>query len=192
MTTPAATGAAAPAVSSTALSDHLPASVPRLDPSGLNWAIFSIRFQDAVEAKGFWGHFDGSKAKPVPADAAKPTDDEQARSYQTRRSCEFMPRRPCVVAGRRLRRTSRRRGPLRKQRCVRSFWNPNVLTRAMLRSFSMSCVRSTIISSLPIPLANFASNQLAAAKLYAQSKTIAPGSLIALILSKSRDQRMRR
>src|SRR6266850_3340716 len=40
---------------------------------------------------------------------------------------------------------------------------------------------STIISSLPIPLANFASNQLAAAKLYATSRTIAPDSLITLI-----------
>jgi hypothetical protein len=41
--------------------------------------------------------------------------------------------------------------------------------------------RSTIISSLPIPLANFALNQLAAAKLYSALKTIAPDSLISLI-----------
>jgi len=41
--------------------------------------------------------------------------------------------------------------------------------------------RSMIILSLPIPLANFASNQLAAAKLYAESRTIAPDSLIMLI-----------
>jgi len=65
-------------VSSTALSDHLPTSVPRLDPSGLNWAIFSIRFQDAVEAKGFWGHFDGTKPKPQPANAQNPTAEETA------------------------------------------------------------------------------------------------------------------
>ena len=44
----------------TALADSLPSSVPKLDSSGLNWAIFSLHFQDAVEAKGYWGHFDGS------------------------------------------------------------------------------------------------------------------------------------
>src|SRR6266850_788048 len=65
-------------ISSTALSDQLSSSIPKLDPSGLNWAIFSIRFQDAVEAKGFWGHFDGSQAKPVPADANSPTTEERA------------------------------------------------------------------------------------------------------------------
>jgi len=41
--------------------------------------------------------------------------------------------------------------------------------------------RSTIILSLPIPLANFASNQLATAKLYSASKTTDPDSLITLI-----------
>jgi hypothetical protein len=41
--------------------------------------------------------------------------------------------------------------------------------------------RSTIISSLPIPLVNFASNQLAVAKLYSAMKSIAPDSLITLI-----------
>jgi len=64
-------------VSATALSDHLPTTVPRLDPSGLNWAIFSIRFQDAVEAKGFWGHFDGTTVKLVPANAQNQTDEEK-------------------------------------------------------------------------------------------------------------------
>jgi len=40
---------------------------------------------------------------------------------------------------------------------------------------------STIISSLPYWLANFASNQLAVAKLYAPTKTIAPDALISFI-----------
>ncbi len=65
-------------VSLTALSDHLLTSIPCLDPSGLNWAIFSICFQDAMEAKGFWGHFDGTKPKPQPADAKNPTAEETA------------------------------------------------------------------------------------------------------------------
>ena len=63
-------------ISSTALSDQLSSSIPKLDPSSLNWAIFSIHFQDAIEAKGFWGHFDGSEAKPVPADANSPTTED--------------------------------------------------------------------------------------------------------------------
>jgi hypothetical protein len=49
----------------TSLSDTLPSSIPKLDASGVNWAIFSVRFQDAIEAKGFWDHFDGSSLRPV-------------------------------------------------------------------------------------------------------------------------------
>jgi hypothetical protein len=66
------------AMSSTALSDYLPSSVPWLDPSGENWAIFLLCFQDAVEAKGFWGHFDGTVTKPVPANAQDITANKHA------------------------------------------------------------------------------------------------------------------
>ena len=48
----------------TLLSDSLPSSIPKLDASGLNWAIFSVCFQDAIEAKGFWSHFDGTGSCP--------------------------------------------------------------------------------------------------------------------------------
>ena len=41
--------------------------------------------------------------------------------------------------------------------------------------------RSTILSSLPIVLANFASAQLAAAWMYSSSKTLDPDVLISLI-----------
>ena len=34
----------------------------------MNWAIFSVCFQDAVKAKGFWGHFDGTTTCPVAVD----------------------------------------------------------------------------------------------------------------------------
>ena len=44
---------------------------------------------------------------------------------------------------------------------------------------------STIISSLPIHLSNFASNQLAVARLYAPTKTIKPDALISLISEES-------
>jgi hypothetical protein len=62
----------------TSLSDTLPSSIPKLDATGMNWAIFSVRFQDAVEAKGFWDHFDGSSPCPGAADDAKPTAEEKA------------------------------------------------------------------------------------------------------------------
>ena len=51
-------------VTTTSLSDTLPSSIPKLDASGINWAIFSVRFQDAIEAKGFWNHFDGTIKRP--------------------------------------------------------------------------------------------------------------------------------
>ena len=45
--------------------DTLPGNVPKLDIKGTNWAIFSLRFQTAVEAKELWPHFDGTCICPV-------------------------------------------------------------------------------------------------------------------------------
>jgi hypothetical protein len=45
--------------------DTLPSNVPKLDIKGTNWAIFSLRFQIAVEAKELWDHFDGTNQSPV-------------------------------------------------------------------------------------------------------------------------------
>jgi hypothetical protein len=53
----------------------LSSTVPMLDASGCNWAIFVFRFQDAMEAKGFWDHFDGSASRPIAANAT-PTATE--------------------------------------------------------------------------------------------------------------------
>ena len=53
--------------------DTLPNTVPKLDLKGANWAIFSLRFQVAVEAKELWDHFDGSSPRPD-----SPEDDEDA------------------------------------------------------------------------------------------------------------------
>ena len=47
------------------LSDTLPLTIPMLDAEGSNWAIFYIRFMDAIKAKGFWDHFDGLATAPV-------------------------------------------------------------------------------------------------------------------------------
>src|ERR1700735_932353 len=59
------------------MNDPLPTSVPRLKPTGSNWAIFSMRFQEAMKANQKWGHFSGSVTCPVPVDTQKPTDDEK-------------------------------------------------------------------------------------------------------------------
>jgi len=64
------------------LSNTLSSTVPTLDASGSNWAIFVFRFQDVVEAKGFWGHFDGSTVPPVFADASAPTAAETTARAQ--------------------------------------------------------------------------------------------------------------
>ena len=52
-------------ITATSLSNTLPSSVPKLESTGTNWAIFEICFCDAIEAKGFWGHFDGTSLCPA-------------------------------------------------------------------------------------------------------------------------------
>lgn len=80
----------------TSLSDTLPASVPKLEPDGSNWVVFVTRFTDAVEAKGFFGHFDGTTPRPPPVVAADKTstdveglkwdkDERAARSLLTQK-----------------------------------------------------------------------------------------------------------
>ena len=38
-------------VATASINDTLPSSIPKLDATGLNWAIFSLHFEDAVQAK---------------------------------------------------------------------------------------------------------------------------------------------
>ena len=67
-------------VTTSSLSDTLPLTVPKLAAEGDNWAIFYVRFMDAVEAKGFWGHFDGTSPAPVTTSAS--SDAENAAKIQ--------------------------------------------------------------------------------------------------------------
>ena len=60
--------------STIALADTLPSSIPKLDATGTNWAIFSLHFQDVVEAKGYWGHFNGTDPRPEPTATATAED----------------------------------------------------------------------------------------------------------------------
>ena len=61
-------------LTTSSLSDTLSAAIPKLEAEGENWAIFFIWFTDAIKAKGFWGHFDGSMLKPTLS--STPTEDE--------------------------------------------------------------------------------------------------------------------
>ena len=54
--------------------EQLSADVLHLNPKGTNWAIFKAHFQDTMETACQWGHFDGSKPRPVPKDANNLTD----------------------------------------------------------------------------------------------------------------------
>ena len=58
-------------VTTSSLSNTLPSTMPKLDAEGENWAIFYMCFMNAVKAKGFWGHFDGSLPEPDSSDAQK-------------------------------------------------------------------------------------------------------------------------
>ena len=57
--------------------EQLPQNIPRLEPDGLNWAIFAVRFREAMSANRRWGFFDGKSARPVPKDPSNVTTDEQ-------------------------------------------------------------------------------------------------------------------
>jgi hypothetical protein len=51
-------------------------NVPCLEPSSSNWAIFSMCFQEAMQANQKWGHFDGMSVHPVPKDLNAPEATE--------------------------------------------------------------------------------------------------------------------
>jgi hypothetical protein len=206
----------------TALANTLPLSIPRLDASGLNWAVFSLRFQDAVEAKGFWGHFDGSDEKPtmtIPYSAAEiekwEKDERSAKSLLTQkipnsalmhiRTKKTVKDQWDAIVAEYTEKGAYAQTDLRtrflESKCpkkgnVREFLDGLRVKREELATVGVDIdkkdYRSTIISSLPVPLANFASNQLAAAKLYAPTKTIVLDSLISLISEEYERQRTQR
>ena len=60
--------------------ETLPANIPRLEPNGSNWAIFSMRFCEAMTISRRWGHFDGTDFPPAPKDPANILDTEKAET----------------------------------------------------------------------------------------------------------------
>jgi hypothetical protein len=202
-------------ITATSLSDSLPSSIPKLDATGLNWAIFTVRFQDAVEAKGFWGHYDGSSPRPIPASDA-PTSNEIISMSQwdkDERSAKSLLTQK-IPDSTLMRVHTKRTVKDRWDAIVTEYAEKGAYAQTELRSqfLAMKCsdkanvrefldnlrvkreesaavgvdidekdYRSTIISSLPYSLANFASSQLAAARMWAPTKTIQPDTLISLI-----------
>jgi len=235
-------------VTATSLADTLPSSVPKLDASGLNWAIFSLRFQDAVEGKGYWGHFDGTSKRPIApkpedllvtpetaaalvADAPIPAapsaedlaaaisqwdkDERSAKSLLTQkipdsalmriRNKKTVKERWDAITSEYTEKGTFTQTDLRtrflESKCpdkgnVRQFLDELHVKREKLATVGVDIdekdYRSTIISSLPYSLANFVSNQLAAAKLYSSTKTITPDTLISLILEEYECQQVQR
>jgi hypothetical protein len=64
-------------MSTTTSIEKLPANIPCLEPNGSNWAIFTLRFRDAMKVTRRWTYFTGLKAQPSPpADEDNPTEEE--------------------------------------------------------------------------------------------------------------------
>ena len=63
--------------SSSSTIEQLPANIPRLEPNGSNWAIFLMRFRQAMQATRRWGYFDGTTPCPVPKRNNKMMDNEK-------------------------------------------------------------------------------------------------------------------
>jgi len=199
----------------TALADSLSASVPKLDPSGQNWAIFSVCFQDAVEAKGFWGHFDGSDLHPTlssPAMDAKIAEETQwvknersAKSLLTQKIPDGTLM--CIHTKTTVKLhwdaivlEYTEKGDYAKMEMRAKFLKPKCLEKGDTWDFLMDLQvkqeelakvgvsidnkdhLSTIISSLPLSLSNFAAAQLAAACMFSVSKSIDPDVLISLLM----------
>ena len=214
-------------LATTSLSDSLPSSIPKLDASGVNWAIFSVRFEDVIEAKGFWSHFDGSASRPTadavtvtdgggnittspPSDTAIAAVDKWDKDERSAKSLLTQKIPDSTLMRIHNKRTVRERweaivteytekgayaqtdlrGRFLESKCpdkgnVREFLDNLRVKREELASVGVDIdekdYRSVIISSLPYALTNFASSQLAAARMFATSKTIAPDALISLI-----------
>jgi hypothetical protein len=66
---------------SLATTNLLPSSVPKLEPTGLNWTIFKLCFQDALDGKGYWGHFDGTSKAPSLGSPATESETEALATW---------------------------------------------------------------------------------------------------------------
>jgi len=185
---------------------------------GLNWAIFLIRFRDAVEVKGFWGHFNGSSLAPplsnpptMKETAAKvqwEKDERSAKSLLTQKlpDSTLMKIHTKTTVRERWEAVEKEytekgaytqtdlRAKFLASRCpekgnVREFLEELRTKREELVWVGVDINKkdylSTIISSLPFSLSNFASAQLAAARMFSTTKSIEPDVLMSLLMEEA-------
>jgi len=209
-------------VITTSLSDSLSSSVPKLDATGINWAIFFVCFQDAVKAKGFWGHFDGSEPCPKLSDEPKPEEiaaksqweknEWSAKSLLTQKipdstlmrvfSKTAVKDRWDIIVKEYTEKGAYAQTELRtkflESHCpekgnIREFLEGLRIKREELAQVGVEIDKkdflSTIISSLPYHLSNFASAQLTAAKMFAPTKLIEPDVLMTLLMEEAEWQK---
>src|SRR6266567_7956404 len=222
----------------TLLSDSLPSSIPKLNSTSLNWAIFSVRFQDAIEAKGFWGHFDGSEPRPVVSAAATATPvdhDAQTKLAEALAMQQLQwdknERSAKSLLTQKIPDSTLMR--VHSKKTVKECWDAIVVEYTSKGAYAQTDLRqkfmemrcadndnvceflddlrvkweelasvgvdidekdyhSTILASLPFALSNFASAQLAAARMWAPTKTINPDDLILLINEEFDRQKVQR
>ena len=209
-------------ITTTSLSDVLPSTVLKLDPSGANWAIFVFRFEDAVSAKGYWGHFDGSVSWPEAADSSSPMavettaisqwdkDERSARSLLMQKlpdstvvlvyEKKTVRERWEVVVAEYSKKSAYAQTDMRAKfmamRCpdkgnLREFLEGLRVKKEELCQAGVVIDEkdyfSVIISSLPLSLSNFASNQLAAAQF--SMRKMSPNDLLSMLLEESDRQR---
>ncbi|KAG2758123.1 hypothetical protein P692DRAFT_20867022 [Suillus brevipes Sb2] len=187
----------------------LPSNVPKLDIKGTNWAIFSLCFQVAVEAKELWKYFDGSCPRPTsPVTATETTALEKWKKNENLTKHLLTQRIPDSTALRirNLPDVASMRGEIIREYTEKGAYTQTDLRTKFLESKcpgggdvcakrdELSAVgvqieekdyQSTIIQSLPNHLVSFASGQLATARLYSSTKTIEPNILISLIIEES-------
>ena len=203
-------------MSSTTLTttDILLSSVPKLLPTGLNWTAFSICFKEAIEAKGFWGHFNGTSPKPTISSPPKKgeadaldqwlKDERSAKALLTHRipdstlirihSKESLSDRWSLIVKEYTQKGAFAQAELHSRfmdsKCpdkgnVCEFLDDLRVEKEKLATYRVTIkdkdYQSTIISSLPIFLSNFASSILANARILATSSTVDPDQLISLI-----------
>src|SRR6202522_4413110 len=210
-------------VTTSSLSDTLPLTVPKLDTEGDNWAIFLVRFMDAVEAKGFWGHFDGSSSPPVTtttsSDAKKTAltqwekDERSAKTLLTQRLPDstvmeihskktVKERWEAVVKEYTIKGVyaqTEMRAKFLTSRCSEKGNAKNFLRGLRLKKEELAQVGvkisdedylSTIISSLPDALSNFASMQMSWT-LQQTQQSMDASTLMTMLLQEAERQDLR-
>jgi hypothetical protein len=218
--------------STTSLSDTLPSTVPKLDSNGQNWAIFHLRFTDAIEAKGFWGHYDGSTPCPTLPGEPVPTPGDRAAHLTALSQWEKDERSAKTLLTQKLPDSTLLK--IRLKKSVKERWEAVVKEYTEKGEFVKTDLKgkflmmkfvekggnardfldglrvkkeelaevgvtitdeeylSTIISSLPESLANFASGQLAYRRSSSSAEKMQPDLLLSLLIEEADRQKLHR